>query len=92
MKQHRLCYGELLLNGCSDRAGFCTVTAADALIGVDNKDITFGNAGNRALGCASTACYAIFCNLVCHFDYLHSIVLSIFYHIYEKNQGGFGKK
>ena len=56
----------LLLNRCSNGAGISAVAAADALVSVDNIDIAFGNARNRALRSASTASDAIFSDLVCH--------------------------
>ena len=62
---------ELLLNRCSNRARFSAVAATDALVSVDNEDITLGNAGYGTFGSASTASDAIFSNLVCHYKYLH---------------------
>ena len=62
---------ELFLSRCSDRANLCAVAAADALVRIDNENVTLGNAANRALRSASAACDAIFRNLVSHFRYLH---------------------
>ena len=61
----------LLLNGRSNGARVSAVAAADALVSVDNVDIAFGNAGNGAFCSASTASYAIFCDFVSHYKYLH---------------------
>ena len=69
---------ELLLNRRSNRAGICTVAAADAFVSVDNVDIAFGNAGNGTLGCACATSDAIFSDFVSHYKYLHISV-----HIYS---------
>ena len=61
----------LLLNGRSNGAGISAVAAADAFVSIDNVDIAFGNAGNRAFCSACTASYAIFCDFVSHYKYLH---------------------
>ncbi len=58
---------ELFLSRCSYGASVCTVTAADALISVDNVlAIAFGNARSGATVCASAAADALIGNLVCH--------------------------
>ena len=57
---------ELLLNRCSNGAYFCAVSAADALICVDNVDVTLGDAGNGAFAGASATSDASVCNLVSH--------------------------
>ena len=62
---------KLFLYGSSNRAGLSAGSAADAIICVDNVDVTLYNARCRALTCASAASDAIVCNLVCHFYYLH---------------------
>ena len=61
----------LLLNGCSNGARICAVAAADAFVSIDNVDIAFGNAGNGAFCSTSAASYAIFCDFVSHYKYLH---------------------
>ncbi len=62
---------ELFLYGSSNRACLSAVAAANALVSVDNVDITLCNAGCGALASACATSDAIVSNLVCHFSYLH---------------------
>ena len=81
---------ELLSLGSAYRASVSASTAINALVRVDNVDsITLSDSFAGALISASTACYAIFRNFVCHFHVPPIILIDILYHTFSNLKSPF---
>jgi hypothetical protein len=56
----------LTLGDCTCRANFSARATADALVRIDRILVAFADSLNRAVRLASSTCYTIITNYVCH--------------------------